>query len=108
MIAANYTMDLYCCCPICDNPSGWPRPKFAQYIGRSWADVVRQARADGWRISKDKCSAYAPGHTKQKAKKGSICRYVSMTCRGYLNGAGCCGHWQSCEKQQGVAYAKSH
>lgn len=51
-------MDLYCDCAECDKR----QMKVRQYIGETWGDVVRQARKDGWRIGRDKQTAYAPGH----------------------------------------------
>lgn len=61
MIAANYTTDLYCDCDECKGHA-WKQPENAQYIGTSWDKTAKNARKDGWRISKDQTRCYAPGH----------------------------------------------
>jgi len=63
MIAACYTTHLYCDCRECKGEtSSYINPEFGEYIGESWAETARNARQDGWRISKDRERAYAPGH----------------------------------------------
>lgn len=60
MIAANYTAHLYCDCDECK--SGWSNPDNAEFVGKSWTECAKEARAYGWRISKDRTRAYAPNH----------------------------------------------
>ncbi len=64
MIAANYTMHLYCDCADCTAFMGEVdcHPGHAEYVGESWSEVARSARKDGWRISKDRTRCFAPGH----------------------------------------------
>ena len=64
MIAANYTMDLYCDCSECLEKNSWRKwnHNTGEFVGTSWTDVVRQARKCGWRISKDRTRCFAPGH----------------------------------------------
>ena len=61
MIAANYTVHLYCDCEECSSHS-WRNPEKGEYVGNSWSGCVKEARAHGWRISKDRTRCYAPGH----------------------------------------------
>ncbi len=61
MIAANYTMHLYCDCGDCSSHS-WRNPETGEYVGKSWTECATEARKDGWRISADKTRATAPGH----------------------------------------------
>ena len=61
MIAANYTMHIYCDCVNCMNFKS--KPKSDEFIGQNWRDVSKQAKREGWKISKDRCfasSATAP------------------------------------------------
>lgn len=60
-IAASYTMHLYCDCRQCTE-GVYPVPDFGEYIGTSWSGCAKEARKDGWRISKDKTRTFAPGH----------------------------------------------
>ncbi|WP_431819033.1 hypothetical protein, partial [Citrobacter braakii] len=53
MIAANYTVNLYCDCDECTGKQ-WGSPDFAEYIGNSWSGCAKEARSHGWRISKDR------------------------------------------------------
>lgn len=64
MIAANYTMDLYCDCETCGHFTGSAEfhPGHATFIGESWTSVSSQARILGWRISKDRTRCFAPKH----------------------------------------------
>ncbi|ECC9586842.1 hypothetical protein DS547_07695 [Salmonella enterica subsp. enterica] len=61
MIAANYTAHFYCDCEECTSRK-WGTPDFSEFIGNSWAQCVKQARADGWRVSADRVRCFAPGH----------------------------------------------
>lgn len=69
MISSGYTMDLYCECSECKSCS-WsmqeyhPRCGYKQYIGETWAECARQARAAGWYIGRDRQTCYAPGHKR--------------------------------------------
>ncbi|EBH8617306.1 hypothetical protein DVH46_26570 [Salmonella enterica subsp. enterica serovar 4,[5],12:i:-] len=67
-IAASYTMHLYCDCRQCTNGK-YQTPDFGEYIGTSWAGCAKEARKDGWRISKDKTRAFAPGHKVLRINK---------------------------------------
>lgn len=72
MIAANYTLELYCDCDECTErgvSTIFPDEGFAEYTGNSWAETARMARKDGWRISKCKRYCYAPGHKIKRNKK---------------------------------------
>ncbi|HDY0202957.1 hypothetical protein LHL13_12725 [Escherichia coli] len=68
-IAASYTMHLYCDCRQCTE-GVYPVPDFGEYIGTSWSGCAKEARKDGWRISKDKTRAFAPGHKVLRSIKG--------------------------------------
>lgn len=68
-IAASYTMHLYCDCLQCTDGK-YKSPDFGEYIGTSWAGCAKEARKDGWRISKDKTRAFAPGHKILRSNKG--------------------------------------
>lgn len=57
MIAANYTAVFYCDCEQCKE-----YPVVMEYIGTSWTGVAKEARKDGWRISKDRTRCYYPNH----------------------------------------------
>ncbi|EAM5648701.1 hypothetical protein FJ537_03730 [Salmonella enterica] len=66
MIAANYTVNLYFDCDECSGKQ-WGSPDFAEYIGNSWSGCAKEARSHGWRISKDRTRAFAPGHKISRA-----------------------------------------
>lgn len=57
MIAAAYCLDVYCDCEECQY-----RPVKANYAGKSWTECAKEARKDGWRLSKDRQRAFAPKH----------------------------------------------
>ena len=61
MIAANYTAHFYCDCENC-NSGPFQASESGEYVGNSWSQVAKEARKDGWRISKNRERAYAPGH----------------------------------------------
>lgn len=47
MIAANYTVNLYCDCDECTGKQ-WGSPDFAEYIGNSWSGcAVRRGHMAG-------------------------------------------------------------
>ncbi|TCD20938.1 hypothetical protein E0D81_08990 [Lelliottia amnigena] len=66
MIAANYTINLYCDCDECTGKR-WGSVDFGEYVGKSWSGCAKEARAEGWRISKDRTRAFAPGHKVSRA-----------------------------------------
>ncbi len=68
MIAANYTLHLYCDCDACEAYQGEVEhhPGFGEYIGENWSEVAKQARNAGWRISKDRTRCFAPGHKMKR------------------------------------------
>ena len=75
MIQAGYAMDLYC---DNDEMHGFMGAKhvshksnvpiggrvrhggYQDYTGQTWGDCAKQARKDGWRISRDRQRAYCP------------------------------------------------
>lgn len=64
MIAACYTMELYCDCAYCQSH---PRQHYvpdAEYTGETWGECASQARKDGWYISRDRTIAIKKGHKK--------------------------------------------
>lgn len=61
-----YCADLYCDCGDCQSGKIYPRAE-ADFIGRNMAEISRQAREAGWRISRDRARVFAPGH---KIKRG--------------------------------------
>ena len=60
-ITEGFCADLYCDCDDCNSGKIYPRAQ-AELIGRNMTDISRQARKTGWRISKDRNRAFAPGH----------------------------------------------
>ncbi|HBV1665149.1 TPA: hypothetical protein ACWMBS_003067 [Klebsiella pneumoniae] len=60
-ITEGFCADLYCDCDGCQSGKIYPRAE-ADFIGRNMTDISQQARAVGWRISKDRQRCYAPGH----------------------------------------------
>lgn len=66
-IAASYTMHLYCDCLQCTDGK-YKSPDFGEYrYVMGW--LCKEARKDGWRISKDKTRAFAPGHKVLRINK---------------------------------------
>lgn len=64
MISACYSMELYCDCLACQAA---PRRNYvpdSEYTGETWGECARQARKDGWYISRDRTTAIKPGHKK--------------------------------------------
>ncbi len=68
MIAANYTTHLYCDCDTCQERKCYFRVE-GEYVAESWSATCKQARKDGWRISKDRQRCYAPGHIIKRTTK---------------------------------------
>lgn len=71
MIAASYTLHLYCDCERCKtDPFAYMEYRrdrgFAEYTGQTWSECAGYARKEGWYISKDRQRAYAPGHKTDK------------------------------------------
>ncbi|WP_075203174.1 hypothetical protein [Pantoea vagans] len=64
MIAAIYSVDLYCDCEECIH---WPFT--GTYTGNSWTECSKEARKDGWRISRDRERAFAPNHKIRSLKE---------------------------------------
>lgn len=72
MIISGYTIDLYCECSDCKSCSwAWeehhPKCGFKQYTGETWGECVKQARADGWQIGRDRHTCYALATKEVKA-----------------------------------------
>lgn len=57
MIAANYTINLYCDCKKCSEAF---RPVEGEFIAESWSQAAKQARKLGWRISTDRTRCFGP------------------------------------------------
>lgn len=71
MISSGYVVDLYCDCADCAADSHsmqeyHPKCGFAQYSGETWAECKRGAKQDGWYISNDRQTCFAPGHKRKK------------------------------------------
>ena len=60
MIAANYTMHLYC--ENMDTHTYHEQNDIAtaEYVAETWGQVAKMARLDGWRISRDRQRCYCP------------------------------------------------
>lgn len=71
MIAAGYTLHLYCDCSECVDFDGDVKnhPGFAEFTGEDWLEVSRQATSKGWLINKDRTLCYAPNHYLNKIAK---------------------------------------
>nr|DAG80665.1 MAG TPA: hypothetical protein [Caudoviricetes sp.] len=67
MVAAGYAVHLYCDCDEC-NSKQWRMPCSGEYTGETWSECARQARSDGWSISKDRTRCYAPGHNVRRRR----------------------------------------
>lgn len=61
MIAAGYTMNLYCGCDYCKSHT-WKSPEFGEYTGRNWSECASDAKKYGWFISKDRTYCLCPAH----------------------------------------------
>ncbi|AUG88109.1 hypothetical protein HOS53_gp051 [Klebsiella phage May] len=65
MITSGYSMDLYCDCDTCTKATaifGSNTP--SQYFGETYAECAKQAKQDGWYLSRDKRKCIAPGHKR--------------------------------------------
>lgn len=54
MIAAGYSMDVYCGHEQLCKGKTVNGPAQDHFYGQSWTEVVREARANGWSIKRDK------------------------------------------------------
>lgn len=69
MISRGYSIDLYC-----DGKDEGLHPRYwednwkTDYSGETWAECAKQARQDGWYISRDRTKAYCPKCAKRKRK----------------------------------------
>ncbi len=63
MVTSGYTLALYCDCLKCKENGYWLQEK-AEYIGETFSECARDARKDGWTISKCKRYCSAPNHSK--------------------------------------------
>lgn len=64
MITSGYTMELICDCRRCkstDNPYEIAR---TEYAGESYSECAKQAREDGWTLSRNRAYCSAPKHRK--------------------------------------------
>lgn len=63
MVVYGYTLHLYCDCALCEgrqNVNG--SEGAAEYTGETYGECAAQAKAEGWKISRDRGSCTAPGH----------------------------------------------
>lgn len=62
MITSGYTLALLCDCAKCKHDNYYFQEK-AEYVGETFAECAKQARQDGWTISRCKryCSAQNHG-----------------------------------------------
>jgi hypothetical protein len=70
MIANGYSVDLYCE-NMSDHNRRWREigEGKATYTGETWGECARQARRDGWQISRDRQRAYCKYHGRKRVKK---------------------------------------
>lgn len=61
MIACGYALDLYCDCEECQLSR---HPTFGEYVGQTYAECAKQAKADGGKLSHNKRFCAAPNHKK--------------------------------------------
>ncbi len=66
MIVSGYSLELYCDCDSCtqyrDSPYSTSYPKI--YAGETYSECAKQAKAEGWYLSRDKMNCIAPGHDR--------------------------------------------
>lgn len=65
MIVSGYSLELYCDCADCTQ---YRSPQYSTsypkiYAGETYAECAKEARKDGWYISRDKLKCIAPGHS---------------------------------------------
>jgi len=65
-VTRGYTTNLYC--DHEDHESWLLNDEMGEYVGETWAETARDARRDGWHISKDRQTAICPRHNKKKGK----------------------------------------
>lgn len=67
MIASGYSVDLYC-----DITDGFAHTRFnggqGQFYGETWQDCAKQAKAEGWLISRDRQRCVCPACAKAGKK----------------------------------------
>ncbi len=63
MITSGYTLALYCDCKKCKE-HGYRYQEKAEYVGETFSECAKQAREDGWTISRCKRYCSAPKHGK--------------------------------------------
>ncbi|WJT11032.1 hypothetical protein [Vibrio harveyi] len=64
MIVSGYTMELICDCAKCISAENHHLIERAEYVGETYSDCAKQAREDGWMLSRDKTHCSAPNHGK--------------------------------------------
>ena len=67
-IVEGYSADLYCDCDECQNSKSDHKKSFLELSGESKADINRDAKLLGWKITKDRMNCYAPGHAPKEGK----------------------------------------
>lgn len=64
MITSGYTMELNCDCDKCKSTDNHHNIARGEFVGESYAECAKQARAEGWVLSRDKVYCSAPNHSK--------------------------------------------
>ncbi|SHH56483.1 hypothetical protein SAMN02745129_2354 [Ferrimonas marina] len=59
MIIGGYRLLLYCDCVACAERA---QPEDGEFVGETYPECARQARAAGWKIDKANSQCFAPGH----------------------------------------------
>lgn len=64
MITSGYTMELICDCAKCKSTNNYHNIVRGEFAGESYTECAKQARKDGWVLSRDKAYCSAPNHSK--------------------------------------------
>lgn len=69
-ITSGYSIDAYCDCEQCvtniDPVGRWCRQEMTSAAGETYAECAALIRSYGWKLSRNKMHALAPGHKKPK------------------------------------------
>lgn len=68
MIAACYSMDIYC---DDERHQAWHEGHMAQFTGEAWADCARKAKAAGWKFNRRTGKSLCKKHRTDKPKAQS-------------------------------------
>lgn len=66
--AQGYGLDCYCDNKECSRRNVWPNCGSEQYVGEDKAECYRQARAAGWKFSKDRTRDLCPTCARSKVR----------------------------------------